>query len=84
MKFFYLFHLGFKVGINWQPPLSVPGSDVAYTPRAVCMLAATSAVGEAWAKINAKFDLMYSKKAFVHWWVLKTNEFCTMVSFAHW
>ena len=58
---------GFKVGINWQPPVCVPGSDMAYVPRAVCMLAATSAVWEAWAKINSKFDIMFNKRAFVHW-----------------
>jgi tubulin alpha len=24
---------------------------------------------EAWAQLNKKFDLMYSKRAFVHWYV---------------
>ncbi|KAF6020313.1 hypothetical protein EB796_021380 [Bugula neritina] len=60
---------GFKVGINWQSPVRVPGADIAYTQRAVTLLAASSAVGEAWSKINTKFDLLYSKKAFVHWYL---------------
>ena len=44
-------------------------SDLAATPRSVCMLANTTAVREAWSRLNHKFDLMYSKRAFVHWFV---------------
>ncbi|EYC11032.1 hypothetical protein Y032_0052g2175 [Ancylostoma ceylanicum] len=29
----------------------------------------TSAIAEAWARLDHKFDLMYSKRAFVHWYV---------------
>lgn len=60
---------GFKVGINYQPPTVVPDGDVAKVPRAVCMLANTTAIAEAWARLDYKFDLMYSKRAFVHWYV---------------
>lgn len=35
---------GFKVGINYQPPTVVPGSDLAKVPRAVCMLSNTTAI----------------------------------------
>merc|ERR1719447_2022086 len=58
---------GFKVGINYQPPTAVPGSDIAKVPRAVCMISNTTAIAEAWARLDHKFDLMYSKRAFVHW-----------------
>ncbi|KAF6099691.1 hypothetical protein HJG60_011457 [Phyllostomus discolor] len=44
---------GFKVGINYQPSSVV--SD-------------TTAIAEAWAHLD-KFDLMYTKRAFVHWYV---------------
>ncbi|CAD6210093.1 GSCOCG00010872001-RA-CDS [Cotesia congregata] len=60
---------GFKVGINYQPPTVVPGGDLAKTERAVCCLCNTTAIVEAWARIDHKFDLMYSKRAFVHWFV---------------
>lgn len=60
---------GFKVGINNQPPTSVPGGDLAEVRRAVCMLSNTTAIAEAWARLNHKFDLMYAKRAFVHWYV---------------
>ena len=60
---------GFKVGINYQPPTAVPGGDLAKVPRSVCMLSNTTAIAEAWARLDHKFDLMYAKRAFIHWYV---------------
>ncbi|XP_045863752.1 tubulin alpha chain-like, partial [Meles meles] len=60
---------GFKVGINYQPPTVVPGGNLAKVQRAVCMLSNTTAIAEAWACLDHKFDLMYAKRAFVHWYV---------------
>uniref|UniRef100_A0A0N5BBE7 Tubulin_C domain-containing protein n=1 Tax=Strongyloides papillosus TaxID=174720 RepID=A0A0N5BBE7_STREA len=37
--------------------------------RAICMLCNTTAISEAWARLDHKFDLMYAKRAFVHWYV---------------
>ena len=28
-----------------------------------------TSIGEAWARLDHKFDLMYAKRAFVHWYV---------------
>merc|ERR1711977_184352 len=53
---------GFKCGINYQPPTVVPGGDLAKVQRACCMISNTTTVAEV-------FDLMYSKRAFVHWYV---------------
>ena len=33
------------------------------------MLSNTTAIAETWARLNHKFDLMYAKRAFVHWYV---------------
>merc|ERR1739848_972703 len=60
---------GFKCGINYQPPTVVPGGDLAKVMRAVCMISNTSAIAEVMSRIDHKFDLMYSKRAFVHWYV---------------
>ena len=60
---------GFKVGINNQAPACVPGGDLAKLSRSVCMLSNTTAIAEAWARLDHKFDLMYAKRAFVHWYV---------------
>merc|ERR1712062_582651 len=55
--------------INYQPPTVVPGGDLAKVQRAVCCLSNTTAIMEAWARLDHKFDLMYAKRAFVHWFV---------------
>ncbi|XP_041364175.1 tubulin alpha-1C chain-like [Gigantopelta aegis] len=60
---------GFKVGINNQPVTVVPGDGMAKTQRAVCMMSNTTAIADAWARLDHKFDLMYQKRAFVHWYV---------------
>lgn len=65
---------GFKVGINYQPPTVVPGADLAKVPRALCTLSNTTAIADAWARLDLKFDLMYAKRAFVHWYVIEGME----------
>merc|ERR1712157_382677 len=60
---------GFKVGINYRAPTEVGQGDLAKVQRAVCMLSNTTAISEAWARLDRKFDLMYAKRAFVHWYV---------------
>ena len=60
---------GFKVGINYEAPTAIQDGDMAPVSRAVCMLSNTTAIAEAWARLDHKFDLMYAKRAFVHWYV---------------
>jgi len=60
---------GFKCGINYQPPTVVPGGDLAKVMRAVAMVSNTTAIAEVLARLDHKFDLMYAKRAFVHWYV---------------
>jgi len=62
-------HAGFKCGINQQKPIAVPGSEMAQSNRAVTMLSNTTAISEVFSRINKKFDLMFNKRAFVHWYV---------------
>uniref|UniRef100_A0A8C6F344 Tubulin/FtsZ 2-layer sandwich domain-containing protein n=1 Tax=Monodon monoceros TaxID=40151 RepID=A0A8C6F344_MONMO len=76
---------GFKVGINYQPPTVVPGGDLAKVQRAVCMLSNTTAIAEAWARLDHKFDLMYAKRAFVHWYVGEVLwPYCLTNVFSSW
>jgi len=60
---------GFKCGINSQPPTVIPGGDLAKVSRALCMLSNTTAIAEVFSRLDRKFDLMYAKRAFVHWYV---------------
>lgn len=69
---------GFKVGLNYQPPVQVPGGDMSYSTKGVCVLSNSTAICERFALINSKFDLMFHKRAFVHWYVgegLEEGEF---------
>jgi tubulin alpha len=60
---------GFKVGINNQQPTVVPGGGLASVKRAVCMISNNTAIAEVFSRIDHKFDIMYAKRAFVHWYV---------------
>ena len=42
---------------------------MAQVERAVCSLSNTSAISQLWERIDSKFDLMFAKRAFVHWFV---------------
>ncbi|KAJ9170494.1 hypothetical protein P3X46_018599 [Hevea brasiliensis] len=55
-----------KCGINYQPPIVVPGFDLAKVQRAVCMISNSTSVAEVLTRIDQKFDLI---RAFVHWYV---------------
>ncbi|XP_014242872.1 tubulin alpha-8 chain-like [Cimex lectularius] len=59
---------GFKIGINNRAPCVFPDGDMAPSHKAVCMLCNTTAIKEAWANLNIKFNLMLEKKAFIHWY----------------
>lgn len=60
---------GFKIGINNRKPYHFEGGAMAPVERACCLLSNTTAISEAWSRLNRKFDLMFSKRAFVHWYV---------------
>jgi len=69
---------GFKCGLNSEAPSVVPSSQHAKSSRAVSMLANTTALAEVFGRMDNKFDLMYSKRAFVHWYVgegMEESEF---------
>jgi len=60
---------GFKCGINYQPPTVVPGGDLAKVVRSVCMISNTTSISDVFHRMDQKFDMLYSKRAFVHWYV---------------
>jgi len=60
---------GFKSGVNSSTPTVVPGGDLARVKRSVTMITNNTAIVELFARTDEKFDLMYAKRAFVHWYV---------------
>ena len=47
----------------------VPGGDTAKTLRSLLMVTNNTCVGDVIARMDKKFDLMFRKRAFVHWYV---------------
>ena len=60
---------GFKCGINYQPPTVVPGGDLAKVMRACMMVSNSTAISEMFNRNDHKFDMMFTKRAFVHHYV---------------
>jgi len=61
---------GFKIGLNDEAPETVVDDDMADSPRNVVMIGNNVAVSRVFQqRLVAKFDLMYSQRAFVHWYV---------------
>ena len=59
-------------------PICIPGGDLPPVHSSAVGLTNSTAIVEAWSRINYKFDLMYSKRAFVHWYInegMEENEF---------
>jgi len=65
---------GFKVGINYQPPPFVPGGDLKRLDRSCCMISNSTAISEVFSMVSVKFDSMYQKRAFVHWYTSEGME----------
>merc|ERR1712134_55091 len=60
---------GFKSGVNSEPPTVVPGGDLAKVRRSVTMITNNTGIVDLFQRTDEKFDLMYTKRAFVHWYV---------------
>lgn len=60
---------GFKIGVNYQPPTVVPGSGMAPVKLSLCSISNSTAIVEVWSRVNYKFDLMFAKRAFAHWYL---------------
>merc|ERR1712228_162324 len=61
---------GFKVGLNEIPAAAVPDDDVATFKKNVVMIGNNTSISRVFSeRISKKYDMMYSQRAFVHWYV---------------
>merc|ERR1712154_104185 len=61
---------GFKIGLNEVPAAQVEEDIMAPAKKNVCMIGNNVAVSRVFTeRINKKYDMMYSQRAFVHWYV---------------
>jgi tubulin alpha len=65
---------GFKIGINSSPPKYFPERNMAMSTRGVSMIASNTAIADAFGSLNCKFDMMFAKRAFVHWYINEGME----------
>jgi len=61
---------GFKIGLNDVPASTVPTDDMAYAERNAVMIGNNIAVNRVFQeRLSKKYDMMYSQRAYVHWYV---------------
>jgi len=60
---------GFKSGVNAQKAIIPKGGDMAAPERSVLNICNNTGIASVFNTIDYKFDLMYAKRAFVHWYV---------------
>merc|ERR1711862_1047466 len=60
---------GFKIGLNDTPAKAV-GDDMATSTRNATMIGNNVAVNRVFSeRLSKKYDMMYSQRAYVHWYV---------------
>merc|ERR1711928_319844 len=61
---------GFKIGLNDVPAALVKGDDMAASERNATMIGNNIAVNRVFSeRLSKKYDMMYSQRAYVHWYV---------------
>jgi len=61
---------GFKIGLNNVPAKAVPSDDLAEQKRNCVMIGNNIAVNRVFSeRLSKKYDMMYSQRAYVHWYV---------------
>jgi len=61
---------GFKIGLNDNPPAFVPGDDLVEPDNSAVMIGNNIAVNRVFSeRLSKKYDMMYSQRAYVHWYV---------------
>merc|ERR1712113_1262210 len=61
---------GFKIGLNNVPATSKPDDDMAAANRNAVMIGNNIAVNRVFTeRLSKKYDMMYSQRAYVHWYV---------------
>jgi tubulin alpha len=59
----------FKLGFTEKYPTFLEESQLANSNRALSNLSNSSVIARKFEDLDHKFDLMYAKRAFVHWYV---------------
>ncbi|KAL4484998.1 hypothetical protein ABPG74_020175 [Tetrahymena malaccensis] len=67
---------GFKIGISRQPQFTLKEKELPQVERSVCMISNSTAISQLFENMSYKFDQLYAKRAFTHWFVGEGMEEC--------
>jgi tubulin alpha len=65
---------GFRVAMSQKMPTYVRGGDLIRVMRESVMIANTTAMNDRFSNLAHRFDLMYKKRAFMHWYLQEGME----------
>ena len=75
LKFVRWIPTNFKVGLVYESSVH-DGTDLASVQNTACVLTNHCAQETTWDRLNVKFDMLYRKRAFVHWYgFMEDSEF---------
>lgn len=60
---------GFKCGITYLSSPALPNGTIPRLERSCSMISNSTAISSVFERLTRKFDLMYAKRAFVHWYI---------------
>merc|ERR1712179_191275 len=61
---------GFKIGLNDRPPAALDYDIIAPTKSSTTMIGNNVAINRVFTeRLSKKYDMMYSQRAYVHWYV---------------
>ncbi|CAG9313831.1 unnamed protein product [Blepharisma stoltei] len=63
-----------KWGINAQKALAFSNDDIWRVAKSACMISNSTAIAGVFARLNCKFELLYAKRAYIHWFVVEGME----------
>ena len=58
-----------KITMSSSPPKTLPMSQMASTQKSCFMFSNSMAIAEVFSSLDHKFDLLYAKRGFVHWYI---------------
>jgi len=66
--------VGVKVGINPKPMVKIPGDGILEAPSSACLIGNNTAITDVFTRIDKKYDKMYERRAFLHWYIREGME----------
>jgi tubulin alpha len=60
--------------VDERPTVYTREGDFGKSPTSLCVLSSTTAISNAWNRVDREFDSLYTRRAYVHWYVAEGME----------